>query len=92
MSACTCKEDLEARLTERFAQNEPKGRDHKVTLKGYSLVLTDNTLKRVPSMPYEAYALMPLVKGGEKPKKSSGSMMFSFCPFCGVKLTEAGRT
>jgi hypothetical protein len=85
---CDCKSDIEAKLTERFAQKEPKGRGHQVELQGYGMVIIDNTAKVLPCMTYEAFAYMPLVKGGERPKKSTGSMFFTYCPFCGERVDK----
>jgi len=85
---CECRADIEARMKTRFIEQTPKGRDHSVSLKGYAFVIVDSGVKMIPCMPYETYALMPLAKGGEKPKKTTGNMMFNFCPFCGVKVDK----
>ena len=83
---CKCKTDIEQKLTERYQAAEPSGREHKVRLQGFGLVVGDGTIKQRPYMEYEAFAYVPLKKGGEKPKKQRGNMFFSFCPFCGEKL------
>lgn len=83
---CDCRKDLEQKLTERYQAQEPTARDHKVTLQGYGLTLTGNKFMERGYMPYETFAYVPLKKGGEKPKKTTGSMFFSFCPFCGEKV------
>lgn len=83
---CNCKTDLEAKLTERFKEATPDARDHKVTLQGYGFGIRDNTMVMQPYMNYEGFSYVPLKKGGEKPKKVTGSMIFSYCPFCGVNL------
>jgi hypothetical protein len=82
---CECKADIEEKLTKHYAEKEKKGRGHEVTLKGYAIVLGAAVSQR-PYMPYETFAYVPLVKGGEKPKKTTGNMFFSFCPFCGEKV------
>ena len=48
----------------------------------------------IPAIKAERDALMPLKSGGSKPKKTKGSMVFSFCPFCGVdaRVKPAGET
>ena len=86
---CNCKEELEAKLTERFANNTPASSAHKVNMRGYGLCLTGNALELRAGMEYEAYALVPLKSGGSKPKKTKGTMVFSFCPFCGASATTA---
>ena len=83
---CDCKTELEAKLTERFKAASPDSRDHKVTLEGYGFGIRDNTMVLQPYMNYKAFAFTPLKKGGEKPKKTIGNMVFTFCPFCGVRL------
>lgn len=84
--SCNCKTELEAKLTERFKAASPDSRDHKVTLEGYCLGFRENTMFLQPYMSYSEFAFTPMKKGGEKPKKSIGNMIFTFCPFCGVKL------
>ena len=83
---CNCKTEIEQNLTERYQAAEPSGREHKVRLQGFGLVVVGDALKQRPYMEYEAFAYVPLKKGGEKPKKQRGNMFFSFCPFCGEKL------
>lgn len=83
---CDCRKDLEQKLTERYQAQEPTARDHKVTLRGYGFVLEGNKFTERGCMTYETFALVPLKKGGEKPKKTKGNMFFSFCPFCGEKV------
>lgn len=83
---CDCKKDLEAKLTERYQAQEPTGRDHKVTLQGYGFALVGNTMQLRGYLPYQTFARVQMKKGGEKPKKTTGSMFFSFCPFCGEKV------
>lgn len=86
---CNCKTEIEQKLTERYQAAEPSGREHKVRLQGFGLVVGGGTLTQRPYMEYETFAYVPLKKGGEKPKKQRGNMFFSFCPFCGEKLAEA---
>lgn len=84
---CDCRADIEKKLTDRYAATIPKGREHKVTLRGYGIVLGAKVSER-PYMPYEASACVPLVKGGEKTKTEKGNMFFTYCPFCGVALNS----
>lgn len=85
---CDCRKDLETKLTERYQTQEPAARDHKVKLQGYGVVLAGNQFAERGYMPYETFALVSLKKGGEKPKKTTGSMFFSFCPFCGESIAQ----
>lgn len=81
---CNCRTEIEKRLTEKFAQDEPEAREHKARLTGYALLFGE-TLKEKGAMPIELTAIFPLKKGGEKEKKSKSNMIFTYCPFCGEK-------
>jgi hypothetical protein len=85
---CNCKSELEAKLTENFKSATPDARDHKVELKGYGFGIIKNKLILQPYFEYEGFSYVPLKKGGEKPKKIIGNMIFSYCPFCGTALKE----
>ena len=85
---CNCHAELNKKLTDMFAAKAPSSKDHKVELKGYGIVLTDKGCIERGYMPYETYCLEPLKKGGSKPKKTTGNMFFSYCPFCGEKVSE----
>lgn len=84
---CTCKTDLEAKLTERYVSMEPTATGHKVELQGYGIALTETGCEVKGFMQYETFANVPLKKGGSKPKKTTGNMFFSYCPFCGKEPT-----
>lgn len=81
---CTCRKDIEQKLTERFISLAPEATDHKVTLSGYALIL-GSALESKAYMPMELTATFPLKKGGTKSKVQKQNMVFSFCPFCGQK-------
>ena len=83
---CDCKKQLEAQLTERFKAQAPTAREHRVRLQGFGVVIQGNTMVEKGYMPYQTFAYAPLKKGGEKPQKTTGSMFFSFCPWCGEKV------
>lgn len=83
--ACDCKSDIEAKLLDRFQKATPEASAHGVTLQGYGLHFVNNTAELAGFMPYEAQADHPKKDGGVRVKKLKGNMMFSFCPFCGVK-------
>jgi len=85
MSNCECKKELEAKLLARFKEHSPEATDHGVSLQGYALVIEDDTLRQKGCMTATASAVYPLKKGGTKLKKITQSMLFTFCPFCGVK-------
>lgn len=83
---CNCKKEIETNLRLRLEDTEPNSTGHKVQLMGYGLVLTENKFVSRPFMEYETFAFVPLKKGGSKPKKTTGNMFFSYCPFCGEKI------
>lgn len=91
MPSCNCRKDIEKRLTEMF-QNTTPGSDHRVSLTGFSLLITDRGIEERPAMPYDTSVLVPLKKGGTKWKNSSGVMVFSYCPWCGVSLSADAST
>lgn len=86
MSGCNCKTEIEAKLTENFKANKPEASEHSVSLEGYGFCIVNNTLTMKPTMPYKARASYPMKAGGSKDKTLTGTMVFSFCPFCGVRL------
>jgi hypothetical protein len=82
---CNCKKDIEAKLLARFKESTPDASDHGLELKGYALVITDDAVEQKGYMIIKATANYPLKKGGYKLKSAEQSMVFTFCPFCGVK-------
>jgi hypothetical protein len=82
---CNCKEEIEAKLTERLKEQLPAGTDHGTELQGYGFTLGGNAMQVRGFIPVNQSAMVPLKSGAMKLKKSSLSMFFSFCPFCGVK-------
>lgn len=83
---CKCEEDINERLTKRYAEGAPTAREHKVRLQGYGILINKEGCVSRPFMEYEATAYVPIKNGGEKVKKSRGNMFFNFCPFCGEKI------
>lgn len=83
---CTCKTDIEKKLMTRFTQQSPEATKHEVELTGYALILDDEmSMTQKGCMKLEAVADFPLKKGGVKSKTQIQNMIFTFCPFCGVK-------
>lgn len=88
MSTCTCKQEIEAKLLERFKTNSEAAEDHRANLDGYALVLQGNTMLYKPAMPYKLAATYTAKTGSKKRKTVTGSMIFSYCPFCGTALKD----
>lgn len=82
---CNCKKDIEAKLLARFKESAPEASDHGLESKGYAFVITDDVFEQKGCMEIKATANYPMKKGGHKLKSISQSMIFTFCPFCGVK-------
>lgn len=83
---CECRADIEKRLLTRFQEMAPDAKDHSASLDGYSLTIVKNVWTSLPSMPIKMTAQHPLKKGGFKRKTETSTIMFNYCPFCGVKL------
>lgn len=88
---CECKENIEAKLLERFKEQSPEATEHSLELQGYGIYMTADRLECKPYMPIEAQALYPLKKGGTKLKKTKQNMVFNYCPFCGLKYKAKGE-
>jgi hypothetical protein len=82
--ACSCKTEIEEKLLERFKEVSPEAQAHEVELTGYAFILGEQ-LEYKGCMKIDAIADFPLRKGGFKRKTQQQNMIFTFCPFCGVK-------
>lgn len=82
--ACNCKKDIEEKLLTRFKEASPEASGHEVSLTGYALIFGDK-LEQKGFMTISTQAIFPLRRGGSKAKKQTQNMVFTFCPFCGVK-------
>jgi hypothetical protein len=81
---CDCKRNIEARLLVRAKEMHPEALGHEVKLTGYAFIF-GKTVELKGAMPFEFRAEFPMKKGGLKCKVEKTSMMFTYCPFCGVK-------
>lgn len=84
---CDCKSRIEKRLLDNFKERFPEASDHTAKLQGYAFIMNGVTseLTLKGCMQLEKTAKFPIKKGGVKQKTVKVSMMFTFCPFCGVK-------
>jgi hypothetical protein len=85
---CDCKKVIEGKLKTRFVEQQPEAKEHGARLTGYALIFGE-TLTEKGAMEAELKANFPLKKGGEKQKTIRHSMIFTFCPFCGIKYESA---
>lgn len=86
---CECKSQIESQLVARLKANYPAASAHSATLEGYGFAIVDGTMTLQPFMPVKYGAGFENKKTGrERWKTMKGSMVFTFCPFCGVKLAK----
>jgi hypothetical protein len=81
---CDCRTRIEEKLLAKFKEQAPEATDHSVKLTGYAFILGE-TVTEKGCMPIDQSAKYPLKKGGMKEKKTKINMMFTYCPYCGVK-------
>lgn len=81
---CECRKTIEEKLKARFVEQHPEADKHEAILTGYALLFGE-TITEKGCMGAELKAEYPLKKGGSKQKTIKHSMIFTFCPFCGVK-------
>ena len=81
---CDCRERIEEKLKARFIEQHPEASEHEARLIGYAILFGESSTSEKGCMPAELVARYPLKKGGDKKKTIKHSMIFSFCPFCGV--------
>lgn len=86
---CTCRKDIEEKLLNRFKEQAPEATGHEARLQGYAIIFGDAGVKEKGCMPFKLTATYPLKSGGFKQKKTEQNMIFTCCPFCGVKY-ESG--
>ena len=80
---CDCRERIEGKLKDRFVEQNPEAKEHEAQLTGYVFLFGENVTTK-GCMNAELKAEYPLKKGGTKQKTIKHSMIFTFCPFCGV--------
>ena len=86
---CSCQDDIEQLLLERFKSQAPGSRNHAVRLTGYTLILGEKIISK-GCMAIEQTAEHPLKRGGYKTKTERLNMVFTFCPFCGKRYESEG--
>ncbi len=81
---CKCKTEIEANLLEYYIAATPDAKNHKIEIKGYSLIFGKKPSLR-GSFSVEGTADHPLKSGGLKTKKYKTNLMHTKCPFCGER-------
>lgn len=89
---CNCKETMTAQLLETVKRNLPDSKNHIVSLEGgYSTVINKETfnLSSRGSMTIEIRHTTTNKKTGNTlDKKIKETLLFTYCPFCGVRYIE----
>ena len=81
---CNCRAEIEAKLTERLINQFPDAKNHRAVLNGYGFGIIGNKMVEQGCVQINSSADHQIKKSGEyKQKKTTGSMIWSFCPFCG---------
>lgn len=85
---CNCKTELQAKLLERFKETEPEAQDHCIEIQGYAFIFGKTvTLKLATPVHFTGKYLVKKT-GLLKEKTTKQNLIFTFCPFCGVRYDE----
>lgn len=86
---CNCKSEIEAKFLEKVKTDLPESTNHGLEMTGYTLLIEDNTMKLRGFMPVEIKHTVKNKKTGlDRVKKDKTSVLFTYCPFCGVPYKE----
>lgn len=86
---CNCKSEIEAKFLEKVKADLPESSNHNLEMKDYSFLLEGNTMALRGYMPVEIQHTVKNKKTGiDRVKKEKTSVLFTFCPFCGVRYKE----
>ena len=88
---CDCKTTFTEKYLERAKELFPDSTNHSVEIENYAFVFNkhDNGMSFRGFVPVEIKHTVIVKKTGlPRVKKEKTSLLFTYCPFCGVKLTE----
>lgn len=84
---CDCIEKIEKNVVTRYEKEHPTANSVKADVKNYTFCMGANiTVKGFFDL--HLIASHPLKSGEFKQKKSKTRLIFTFCPFCGVKYDD----
>lgn len=89
--SCDCKKTFTEKFLEKVKAEYPTSTDHKVEIENYAIVFSKNgnCMSLKGFMPVVVQHKVIVKKTGlSKVKKEKTSLLFSYCPFCGVDLRE----
>lgn len=87
--ACECKRELETMLAVKYAESCTGTSNVRAELQGYGFGMAEpNQVVTLGYMEVKYTADWAMKKGGVRKKTYKGTMIFSYCPFCGKKAGE----
>ncbi|MDC4151729.1 hypothetical protein [Acinetobacter baumannii] len=88
--SCSCKKDFQERFLDRAKEMFPDSTNHEVEIENYAFVFNkDNSMELRGYQPVVISHTATVKKTGlQKVKKEKTSLLFSYCPFCGVKFEK----
>lgn len=87
---CDCRATFTEKFLERAKELYPDSKDHSVELKNYAFVFSEGGMDLRGSIPVELTHTVTNKKTGvTRSKKEKTSLLFSYCPICGVKQNKA---
>ncbi len=89
--ACNCKSDLEAKVVDRLKEEYPEGENHQASL-GANYLYALEDFGQLGRMEFANEVVVTTKKGTKRTIKPKLSMVFTFCPFCGVRYKEKKET
>ena len=86
---CNCKTEISEKFLEKVKADLPESTNHSLEMTAYSFVLDGNRMELRGYMPVEIKHTVKNKKTGvDRVKKEKTSVLFTFCPFCGVRYKE----
>lgn len=89
--SCDCKSTFTEKFLEQVKAKYPTSTGHSVEIENYAFVFNkqNNGMTLKGFMPVLIqHKIIVLKTGLSKVKKEKTSLLFSYCPFCGVDLRE----
>lgn len=80
---CTCHADLEKKIAEKYQEDHTDVIVTGASISGGGINFTTGSV--VYGSPYAIETNVPTKAGGVRRKVVKGLMVFSHCPFCGVR-------
>ena len=86
---CNCKSEISEKFLERVKSERPDSTNHNLEMTAYTFLLEGNRMTLRGFMPVSIEHTVKNKKTGlERVKKEKTSVLFTYCPFCGVPYKE----